>query len=391
MILFRTYFSFLLLLLFVPSAFGIGLAYPRDSLTVTYRPSSVVDVIYYAVAQNGENNALISVSGDFAQYATYDRIIKLSGPLTKFIVTFTFPPKHTPGVYETMITAVQTSDSGEGQFSYVVGASAPLQIRVLDPGKHMEMSGFHITPKHATLGENISFQVTGTNYGEKAIQSAKSHISISYNEKLIETLTSKEIGVPAEAGDSFSVLWPTIGKAIGEYYAEAKIMYDGKETLPKKDVFYIGNEEILLQNYTQRVTNDSVNKFSVVALSQWNTPLDFSAGLTFISNGVGVATFKTPTETLNPWVSKTIDGFVDLQGFPLGMYDLNITFFAGKKQVIHQGMVEVIEGKPHIIIQQIEKAIPSLVSPTVVLALVLFLVFLVVINVVLLVHYRKKR
>ncbi len=382
-------FAFFLLVL--PPTSAIGLAYSRDVLSTIYRPNAELSLQYY-VLSHGERYAAVSVSGDFAQYATYDKLVPITGQLTPFTVKYVFPPAHKPGVFEAAITATQASPNGDGELSYVVGATAPLQIRVLDPDAYFELTGFHAVPENAKQGENITFTLSGTNYGLKNISQARANVDIMYNGENIATLTTNEKKIQSERGAPFDLLWKTINQQIGEYAAKGRVIYDGKETPHRELRFYVGEEEVLLENHTRLFTNDSVNRFFLNILSHWNAPIDFSARLILQKEGKEFTASKTPTETLVPWMPTTIYGFLDTTGLPLGAYDLNITFFAGRKQDAFFSHAEVIEGKPHVLIKQIEKQIPAaLTTSPIFLGLVGLIVVLIVINVLLLLFYRRKQ
>jgi len=390
----RFSFVFIIVLLSLPSVFSVGIAYNRDMLFVTYHPNSVVELRYF-LSSNGEAAAVISVGGDFAQFATYERIVPITESLTPFIVKYTFPsftPK--PGIYEARISATQHRPKAGGQFSFLLGAQVPLKIRVLDPGKYIELSSFAVHPANALLGEYILFTIAGTNYGEKEIAKAKGVISVFYNNQSIATLTTNEQPLRSEEGGQFQAVFPTKKLEPGEYTARAKILYDDKETPPSHVVFYVGNEEIIVQNYTKTVTNETINKFLLKIMSQWNVPIDFSALVTFIKEGKEITSVHTSPEKIYPWIPGDIEFFVDTTGFFLGKYDINMTFFTDRKQFLYQGYVDVIEGKPNVIFKEIKTTeiieTPAPISELNLFFLISALFFFMAINFVVLFAYNKQ-
>ncbi|MBI4441182.1 hypothetical protein HY639_03370 [Candidatus Woesearchaeota archaeon] len=380
---------FFLLLLLVPSVYAVGVSYTASSLApLTYRPNGIEERTYY-VLSGGEDSAAIAVGGDFAQYAHYDRLVKLTGQRTPFVIRFQFPSKRpAPGIYNADITVFQTQASG-GQVALLAGAQIPLYVRVLDPGTYLEMRDFRVEPKHVRFGDTVTFVVPGANYGEKQLKSVKGSIAVFYGDELITTLQTNSQSLFSEQSAELRATWQTKKKKSGEYKAIAKITYDGKETATKETVFYVGEEEVVITNYTRWLTNNSVNPFFVDVTSHWNVPIDFSAGISLIQQDKEVAAFRMPTELLQPWAAKRVIGFVDTRGFALGDYQVNLTLSAGRKQSVYKGTVSVLEGRPDLIIREIEK--PAKVPKNVIVSLVAVVLLLFVLNVILLIAYRRKK
>lgn len=386
------FFFLLFFLLLVPSVFGFGLAYNAGSLSFVYKQNSVAEANLYVFSKDGDSSATLSVSGAMAKYAVYDKNIPLTSTYTPFLVRFVFPAHaEKPGVYTTDIHVTRTKVNGDGSLSYLVGAQVPLQIRVLYPDAFLEFNEFSIQSPHVKLGEKVTFLTSGVNFGETAIKKLRSIVSIFYNGELLDTIQTEERSLKSEDSLQVQTSWETKKRKIGAYKAIAKIAYDGKETSTKEITFYIGDEEIAVQNYTRQVTNYSVNKFSLDVMSKWNVPIAFSAGISFIRDRKEVAWFKTPTYTLDPWIPKMVDGFVDTNGFALGRYDVNITLFAGQKSNIFQGSVDVIEGKPNVVIRWVEKEAPAFASKQMFILIVSFVVLLLILNIMMFSVYYKKR
>lgn len=380
---------FLIILLLIPSVYGIGISYTANELMpITYHPNTVVQRTYYVTG--AEQKVAVYVGGDFAKYAVYDHIITTSGPQTPFVITFEFPnvrPK--PGFFDGDVTVSQIKGT-DSQFSIIAAVNVPFSVRVLDPGKYLETNKLQIEPNHITKGQKTTFTLSATNYGEKKINKARLVVDIKYGNANMKTISSEEKTLESETSHEFKVQWDTKKSEIGQYKAIAKVIYDEKETPVTEDIFYVGDEDIIVNNYTRQLTNDSINKFSLNVMSRWNTPIDYSAALSFIMEGKEIANFKTVNEMLAPWTPKIIDSFVDTRGFELGTYNLNITSFAGTKRLsVHEGRISVVEGKPLVIIQQVET--PAKSSYGIVLSLAAVVALLAILNIILFLLYKKKK
>lgn len=383
----RLIIAALLALVLIPHAFAIGMSYSSSVLQeMIYKPGAIIEHTYYAIG-HGEQEVAVYVGGEFAQYASYDKLVKIIGTLTPFTVTFRFPDKvHEPGLYQGDVNVAQIKASS-GQIALLAGAQVPFTVRVLHPEAYIELGKFSVEPHQALGGEKIIFSLSATNYGEKTAQHAQAVVAVYSNDVLIDTLYSEEQNIASSEGTTFHATWKSKKNKVGQYKAVGHITYSGKETPHKEEIFFVGKETVQVHNYTRQLTNDSVNRFSLAVMSQWNIPIDFSAEVGFSKNNQEVAAFKTPTETLLPWVSRAIDGFVDTRGFALGKYGINITLFAGSKIMsVYPGTVMVIGGKPQVIFQEVTKA-----PMGVILVLVTLLVLLFIGNIVLIIAYKKKK
>jgi len=98
--------------------------------------------------------------------------------------------------------------------------------------------------------------------------------------------------------------------------------------------FRIGSLFVDITNYTSRFMKNSLQRFEIGIESKWNDPIeDVYANVKIFNATRNLFSFKTPSEKLEGWESKTVTGFLDTRGLAPGVYDgeIALLYTSGKK------------------------------------------------------------
>jgi len=231
-----------------------------------------------------------------------------------------------PGYHEIRIGVRETQTLGGGNIGVRTGAEATITIIVLYPYKYIEWS---FSTENINVNETATFTINIQNFGEPIIEKAKATIKI-YNpeEKLVKTAFSDSKTIQPSKKETLTATFSTKNMEAGEYKAVAILDYDGNKS-EKNASFLIGTLNVDLIDYTKQFIENSTDKMELTVKSGWNSRIEnIYADIDILdkeNNIIAGKSFKTVSETLNPWESKILIGYFNTFGLKPDNYSISIT------------------------------------------------------------------
>jgi hypothetical protein len=305
--------------------------------------------ISYTVIGSATQELEVYVKGDLAQYITLDKQTIKAGD--SFTATLKLPNAvDTPGRRNTYIGVREKVDPElvHGNIGTSVVIEVLIAVDVPYPGRYLELV---LSSNNANVGEPINFELDITNKGTEQL-TISPKIEIFSKDSHKDELDFKERTIGSQEVLNLQKTLDTSTYNPGNYKAIASINY-GNIVTSESD-FKIGNLNINILGYTNKVIIGRLQAFDVGIESGWNDAIDGVYGEVSILNGSKILTsFKTSTTSLTPWENKTITGYLDTTNFKKWIYDANITlFYFGKDKgntTSQMVKVEFVEGKSLLI------------------------------------------
>jgi len=298
------------------SAVGLGPAVTR----VNFQPNLEFSVDYMVIDVPSDQKLEVYAEGDLAEYVLFDKT-NLTGE-ENFKATIKLPPHiEKPGPNVLHIGLIEAVEKG-GTVGGRVGVVVVIVIRVPYPGKYAEVS---VSVDNVNMGEELNFRVNVNNLGLENIN-ARTDVEVYSGEEKIETLELGEKYIATQTAEEFAKKHNTTDYKPGPYKAIAVVNY-GKITKAETE-FKIGSLFVNVTNWTTEIIEGKINPFDIEIESLWNTKIEnIYAEVNVTGNGESVDFFKTPSESLNSWTKKVIEGYLNAEKMKTGVYEANITLF----------------------------------------------------------------
>ena len=376
----KKYIVIFLLLLFLPIVNAVGIGGNDLNFEVNFVPNGEYTYTYYLITTSGQSqNYQPFVQGDLKNYSSFNpSILKdVSKGTIPFEVTFKLPSELEPGIHSQKICIAETESSG-GSIGYKTTSCAVIKFISFYSGKYISAS---LNSPKGNLGDILTFKILVKNWGKENISSVSADIDLYEKSNKIGRISTNSISLNSGSNGEITADLDTSSYTPGEYTAIATINYDGN--IKKiNNTFKIGTLDINILNYTNQAYTNKINPFNINIESKWNSKINsIYSEVKVIKDGKELTSFKTPSESLDPWKTKTLKGYLDATNLDLGKYELNITVFYENKSKSQLGEVEIIK-------QPIKKQKLEISNTTIVISA---LIVIIIILVILFLKYAKKR
>ncbi|KHO46131.1 MAG: hypothetical protein QS98_C0005G0078 [archaeon GW2011_AR3] len=242
----------------------------------------------------------------------------------------------------------EESDNGGFNFNIVVSVMHRHIWNVPYPGKYFD---FTFDSFNAREGEPARFVLEGISRGTEMVKKVSGYAEIfdAISGKMVGSVQFTEaVYVNPLDKVKLKASWDTKGQKPGAYMVKAYFDYDEKSEYYER-FFQIGELRVDVVNYTKTAYNDSINKFEIEVLSNWNDPVtDLYAEVT-VKRGTYEYHFTTPVTPVKPFGSAVIRSFWETKGTDVGMHDIEIELLYSNATSITTGQLEVVpkpEEKP---------------------------------------------
>ncbi len=296
--------------------------------------------INYQILTDTDRDLEIIFQGELAEYMTTSKDT-LSSKDKGFSVTLKLPENlETPGKNRGYVFVKEKVDEELGGFIVVaVGVRAVIDVYVPYPGQFLEIE---LGGRDVNVGEPLDFNLNVFSRGDQPVtMNPKINIYDSKGSK-VETLFFSERIIGGQESLLLKKTLDTTKYNPGNYKAVAEINYGG---LAKSEVgFKIGDLNVKLLNYTNKVPIGKLQRFDLVIESGWNNNIDgVSAKISILNDSNKLNEFETSTTFLIPWEKKTLTGYFDTSNFSEGIYDANVTlrYYGGQQGKANSNIVKV--------------------------------------------------
>jgi len=320
---------------FVHPALGIGISHDDIPRPIVYVPGETY-TFRFSASDYGYD-VILSVDGDWAEYATMSEITMPSPGVKEFSVTIDPPDSpDTPGIHMVYVGAMEKKPPGAG-----VGAIAKVQkailFKVLFPHKSLSAQ---LVASDANAGEASLMQVSVTSETLQTLRAVRALVEV-------QDLSGNSVGsaqtetVSLQLGETRVLTAPfsTTGLRPATYVARATVSYDENVT-SAEDSFRVGTLQVAILNVTKNITAGAIAPFSIEIESGWNDPIHSLYGELFL---LGAQAMKTPTlDTLSPFGKASLNGYVDATALQPGEYDATVVVHFGENSTAVNSHLEVL-------------------------------------------------
>ena len=326
---------FTIIFLLVPFCYSMGLSTHNLRDTIFFTPNlektySHAFITNCGFTQDYEAYVRMQQGSNLTKYVTVEPSYFKDIPdksRTLFTANLKLPEKiEKPGFHEIRVGVRETQSLSGGVFGVRTGAEATITIIVLYPYKYIEWS---FSTQNVNVNETATFTINIQNFGEPVIEKAKATIKI-YNpeEKLVKTAFSDSKTIMPSKTEILTATFSTKNMEAGEYKAVAILDYDGNKTT-KNASFLIGILNVDLIDYTKQFIENSTDKMEIKVKSGWNSKIEnIYADVNILDKEnriIEEKSFKTVSETLESWETKTLVGYFNTFGLKPDNYSISIT------------------------------------------------------------------
>jgi hypothetical protein len=371
--IFFVFFICLFSLLFASLALAIGIS-PAD-VYIDFVPNQEF-VIDYSI--NSYRPFTFYTEGAFSEFTTIETLYH-SDSQGNFRVHLKLPEEYpVPGKHRMYVAGKEEPPGG------TVGAVAIIrgfiEIDVPFPGYYAELD---VYADDVNEEEPVPISVAVHNRGKLNISSAKLHLDILSDDKVVRSAESDTVSILTNSDYNFQ--YTIQGKELrpGSYIVRATLTYEGGTKDASKG-FRVGTFDVEVVNYTERMFNNSVNPFDVTVESRWNNPFStVYLDLAIVNDSRVLSTAKTPPFDLEPWKQHTSSFYWNTAGIPIGDYILDMTVhFDGQSKDVKRKI---------FIVENLPPAVEAPAVSTSTVLLVLITILLVMFNIYFIFFKDRKR
>jgi len=387
--------TIIVFLILISNAYALGVSPGRT--TLEFHPNEVQEIglkitnsekqdMKVIIYTENDNSNLIKISQQAIDFKA-DEISK------DIKIMLTMPQEMKPGINDIDLVIKQLP-SEQVPSPLFVGANiaviSQIRIRVPYPGKYVEISDIDIT--NALANTTVQFNIPIINFGTENINEVWARIKIMgpTNEPIAEILTQKT-SLESKNRLLLNAVWNSEKMNVGKYYAVADVFYDGKSA-NKEKVFSLGKLSIkVLRVETGDYKLGGIAKFTIWLENEWNERIDSLYGELDVLNEQkeGITKIKAQPISLEPHKPTGMIMYWDTTGQKEGEYlmSLRLSYKGTEQNLSIISNLAYDEIKARIIIPTGEVAIKPITAKT---FLPVAVVLLVLINIGLVIYYRRK-
>ena len=319
--------------------------------TIDFEPGLKRVVSFDVLNSEGKDlNLVIASQGDLKDYISLsESFVSLSSGEGSKTLTYSLslPNKLEPGLHTGEIVILELPSGGETSEAYVRATLAVITqvyVYVPYPGKYAE-SKMNII--NADQGGDVVFIFPVISRGEFDLTSVKANVDI-YNQggEKIDSFNTQEISVSAGEKKEIVHKW-NAGVLIGEYRAEASLIYDG-EVISLEGTFSVGSQDLELQEIkVDSFSLGEIAKLEMLIENKWSEPISDAYIETKILNDKGdiVSEFKSASYDVEPLKKQMFTSYWDTAGVLVGTYETILSIKYGDKSSTKNLEFKVEENK----------------------------------------------
>ena len=326
-------FVFCFIFVFLLSNFvHAGLGITPGKREYEFAPNMGQEISYRVSADEPDGKIEIYVIGELAQYATLDKKeITGSG---SFKMKLKLPSVlEKAGKNQLFVGAREKIDGEISAIGTAVAVQAVVNVYVPYPGRYAELT---LSGNNANIGEDINFKLSMINRGREELNIIPK-IEIYEKEEKKETLFFQPRQLVS--GESIELKKSLITRKYnaGEYKAIAII--EQGDAFKAETKFKIGDLFVKINNYTNKIFIDGLQKFNIEIENGWNNKIENVYAVV----GVGrFREFKTTPESLEQFGKSVTFGYIDTNNITKGVYSGNITLFYSNKSSSENISIEFV-------------------------------------------------
>ena len=323
-------FSVLLLSLFSTSVTALGLV--GDKLgDLVFVPGKMISNKYLVTETT--RPVEVNVGGEIAKYVTINKMVD-----NQFEMIVNFPEQiDLPvGTYWLTLTANEVDDSSESAaIKSLLTVTKRFKVEVYSYEKEILAS---FNAPNVNEGFPLDFNIALQSRTYSKIDSVIADIIIyDLNNNIVGKTETKKEELPALISKTLTASFDTSELKVADYWAEAKINYDGK-IITLNDTFKIGEMDLILKNYTAELPQGFA-EFKLMVENNWGNPVKNVYAKLFIADQ---EMLQTPSIIIGPWGEAELSALtkIDLE---LGEYPAKLQLFFEDKMKEEEIQLNVVE------------------------------------------------
>ena len=330
----------ILIAMLANTALGLGMTPAFKEIKYTPGENQTIE---FTVINNEHRTLTLNVGslGELAEYVTIDpHQLEFDEEEREKTVRVTInPPKNLdPGDRTVKIKIsefIPNVQIGENYINIKLEITSKITVQVPYPEKYVLVK-LSINPNE---NEEIEVKATVENLGTKDIKGIKATFGIYNQDDQLQEKEAEETSLDRKLDHIFSETFDAKDFAQGEYTIKAKIEYDDNLVELGRDLT-IGEEEVIISDYTKYFVQGRINKFDIEVKNNWNRKIRNAFALIYID---GFDVIKSLAYDLEPLQEKILVSYWDTSDVDKGDYNSNITVHHNDKINFKEGTVHVLD------------------------------------------------
>ena len=325
-------FIFVVISLLCLSSFVTALGMSPGRNTLSFSPGMSGQGAFNIVNSEGKDMLVsINVQGDLASYIKINaRRVNIKADTEKELYTYSydFPDSLPPGLNTAEIIVTEIPDQATGSETYVgatVAVAHQVYVNVPYPGKYAT-ADIDVASKDS--GQETIFVIPVVSMGKFDLASVRANVDVyDADGLLVYSFNTEPISIKSGESAEIRYSWDSSNIGMGEYLADATVIYDG-ETISLKKKFTIGDEVLELQEiYVNDFSLGEIAKMEMLVQNNWNKIITDAYSRTRIYDEAGkvLADFNSANYDIEAGEKKVIVSYWDTAGVQEGTYDTTVS------------------------------------------------------------------
>lgn len=300
---------------------------------INFIPGQKYEFTFTIISDNPNQELELYLDGDLAEYGRLSTTSAIGSET--FNVAVALPDEIiSPGPHSIIVRGREVVSEREF-IGTLIDIGVPIKIFVPYPGRYAELQ---LNIPNGNIDEEIPIELLVINRGKENLFLQSVYVDFYTSGQKAGTLSYKPAEISVAEERYFRKRLDTAGYKSGDYLGVAYADYG--EIASVNQSFRVGSLFINITNFTQRIPQESIQKFHIGIESFWNREIDGVFADVNLSNDVETVTFRTPPVNLEPWRIKQLEGFIDTSDLN-GNYNALISLHYAQKTTTAEGIVTI--------------------------------------------------
>ena len=315
------YFFILLIAAGFSEAIGIGMF----TTEINFEPK--LNENFQAFINNNVGTPItveLTVDGTLAEYLTFseDTLQIPAGGRAFFSYNLKLPESIPPGKNRISIGATDITPTSKGGISTKTAVHKSFYIIAPYDGKYVSTS---LRIPQVFVGTQAPFTLSLEHQGDEVIDTITGSVTVKEKSSEGNTLATLQLEKftkiqPKERRDT-QVIWDFTDQSVGDYFASATLMVDGKRQQVSGSQFRIGELLVTIEEYNDTFTQSGITRMEIIVKNLWNEPIE---GV-YAELSVGDLFLRSSEAVIDPGVNGILALFLDTDALELGKHSGSLT------------------------------------------------------------------
>ncbi|MFP4118547.1 MAG: hypothetical protein ACLFTH_00670 [Candidatus Woesearchaeota archaeon] len=258
------------------------------------------------------NDVELSASGALSDFITFsDDVVEYSGSKATIDINITFPPYDQIDIFGEQKSYIRIRELPEGNsgLSATTAVNPTVKVYIPNPGLYAEIEELSVPTINE--GEDTYYSFKIKNRGTDNFSGQEAVLKVTdMSGQTVDTFTITDVAASPDGFFEAEGEIPSSSYEPGKYTAEVVFDLDpDRSPFVSSTSFFVGTTDVVLVNYTDTVTADSINKVDLELQSLWGSPLE---GIRASVDGLDGGEQSLPVIDFEPFENKVVTAFVDV-------------------------------------------------------------------------------